>query len=93
MEIFSYGQTYRGTTDSHQDSQYRLVAPLRITHINIATTDVSDIHKCSLLMCTAGYIKSLGDSALDGKLDLMNFCKLSDREIIKKLSSLHGLWI
>lgn len=64
-----------------------------ITPDSIAGSDVSDIQKCGLSMRKAGYIKGLGDSVICGELDLLELYKLSDSEIIKKLSSLHGLGI
>ena len=44
-------------------------------------------------MRKSGYIKGLGDAAVCGDPDLLNLGGLPDDEIIKKLSSLHGLGI
>ncbi len=59
----------------------------------IAAADVSDIQKCGLSMRKAGYIKGIGSAAVCGELDVQKLCELSDGEIIKKVSSLHGLGI
>ncbi len=64
-----------------------------ITPCSIAATDVSVIQKCGLSMRKAGYIKGLGDSAICGDLDLLKLKELPDVDIIKKLSSLHGLGV
>lgn len=64
-----------------------------ITPNSIAASDVSDIHKCGLSMRKAGYIKGIGSAAVCGELDLQKLCELSDGEIVKKVSSLHGLGI
>ena len=64
-----------------------------ITPDIIEAADVSDIQKCGLSMRKAGYIKGLGVAALCGELDLLKLGELSDAEIVKKLSSLHGLGV
>jgi len=64
-----------------------------ITPDSIANAGVSDIQKCGLSMRKAGYIKGLGDAALCGELDLPTLDELPDDDIIKKLSSLHGLGV
>ena len=64
-----------------------------ITPDTIKAADVSDIQKCGLSMRKAGYIKGLGTAALCGELDLLKLGELTDAEIVKKLSSLHGLGV
>jgi DNA-3-methyladenine glycosylase II len=62
-----------------------------ITPHGVASADVSDIQKCGLSMRKAGYIKGIGEAAICGELDLLALSEMSDDEIIKKLSSLHGI--
>jgi len=64
-----------------------------ITPGSIGSAGVTDIQKCGLSMRKARYIKGLGDAALSGELNLQTLYELTDDEIIKKLSSLHGLGV
>ena len=64
-----------------------------VTPGSIGSTGVTDIQKCGLSMRKARYIKGLGDAALSGELNLQTLYELPDDEIIKKLSSLHGLGV
>jgi DNA-3-methyladenine glycosylase II len=66
---------------------------VEITPHSIASADVSDIQKCGLSMRKARYIKGIGDGALCGELDLLKLNEMPDKEIIKKLSSLHGIGV
>lgn len=65
----------------------------RINPESIASTRIENIQKSGLSMRKAQYIKGLGDVALSGELNLAELCELPDSEIIKKLSSLHGLGV
>jgi DNA-3-methyladenine glycosylase II len=66
---------------------------LEITPHSVVSTDVSDIQKCGLSMRKAGYIKGIGKAVICGELDLLALSEMSDDEIIKKLSSLHGIGV
>ena len=64
-----------------------------ITPTSVAAADSSHIQKCGLSLRKAVYIKGLGDAVAAGDLDLVNLGELPDAEIIKRLSSLHGLGV
>jgi DNA-3-methyladenine glycosylase II len=66
---------------------------LAITPDSIAIADISDIQKCGLSMRKAGYIKGIGDAVVCGEIDLLRLSEMRDDEIIKKLSSLHGIGV
>lgn len=64
-----------------------------ITPQNIYQAEISDIQGCGMSNRKAGYIKGIADAALLGKVDFNNLHKLTDGEIIEKLSSLHGVGV
>lgn len=57
----------------------------------IASANVEKIQQCGLSMRKAGYIKGVGEAALQGMLNLAELYELPDSEIIKRLSSLNGI--
>jgi DNA-3-methyladenine glycosylase II len=59
----------------------------------IAGTDIPDIQKCGLSMRKAGYIKGIGEAVISGRLNLSELTGMPDDEIIRKLSSLHGIGV
>jgi 3-methyladenine DNA glycosylase/8-oxoguanine DNA glycosylase len=64
-----------------------------ITPGNIARVDLSQIQVCGMSRRKAGYIKGIAEAALSGQVDFNTLDALPDEEIIKKLSSLHGVGV
>lgn len=64
-----------------------------ITPQTITAATVEEIQQCGLSMRKAGYIKSISETVLCGDLDLRGLCELPDAEVIKRLSSLHGIGV
>lgn len=62
-----------------------------ITAQNISRIPIHEIQQCGITIRKAGYIKSIADIVLQGDLNLNELYNLSDKEVIKKLSSLHGI--
>lgn len=66
---------------------------IHVTPQSIANADISDIQKCGLSMRKAGYIKGIGEAVINGQIDFCAFTAMRDDEIVKKLSSLHGIGV
>jgi 3-methyladenine DNA glycosylase/8-oxoguanine DNA glycosylase len=66
---------------------------VKITPESIAGESISEIHACGMSARKAGYIKGAAEAALSGQVDFTTLHTLSDEEIIKKLSSLHGVGV
>jgi len=64
-----------------------------ITPERIARLELAEIQSCGMSERKAGYIKGIADSALTGRVDFNGLQTLSDQEIIKTLSSLHGVGV
>lgn len=64
-----------------------------ITPENINAATVLEVQQCGLSMRKAGYIKGICDAVLSGELNIAEIPELSDEEIIKRLSSLHGVGV
>jgi methylated-DNA-[protein]-cysteine S-methyltransferase/DNA-3-methyladenine glycosylase II len=64
-----------------------------ITPESIAMASLEEIQGCGMTMKKAGYIKGIAEAAATGRVDFKNLHTLSDEEIIKMLSSLHGVGI
>jgi len=64
-----------------------------ITPECIVQADRSEIQGCGMSERKAGYIKGIADAAISGTVDFCTLHTLSDEEIIKKLSSLHGVGV
>lgn len=64
-----------------------------ITPRRIAALDIPQIQGCGMTYRKAGYIKGIAEAAISGKVDFGCLHLLSDEEIIKKLSSLHGIGV
>jgi len=64
-----------------------------ITPENIVKVGISEIKGCGMSERKAGYIKGIAEAAISGKVDFNTLHTLSDQEIIKKLSSLHGVGV
>jgi 3-methyladenine DNA glycosylase/8-oxoguanine DNA glycosylase len=64
-----------------------------ITPESIAQADLSEIQSCGMSMRKAGYIKGIADAAISSIVNFNTLHTLTDGEIIKKLSSLHGVGV
>jgi 3-methyladenine DNA glycosylase/8-oxoguanine DNA glycosylase len=62
-----------------------------ITPESISQEDISNIQVCGMSQRKAGYIKGVAEAAISGAVDFNNLYTMTDEEIIKKLSSLHGV--
>lgn len=59
----------------------------------IIQTDINDIQKCGMTVRKASYIKDIAESVSSGELNINELNNLSDKEVIKKLSSLNGIGV
>ncbi|HYE84688.1 MAG TPA: DNA-3-methyladenine glycosylase [Clostridia bacterium] len=64
-----------------------------ITPESIAQAELSGIQGCGMSVRKAEYIKGIAAVAISGEVDFGALHTLSDEEIIKKLSSLHGVGV
>lgn len=64
-----------------------------ITPGSIAQVDLSELQGCGMSQRKAGYIKGIADAAISGEVDFKSLDTLTNDEIIKKLSSLHGVGV
>ncbi len=64
-----------------------------ITPENIAQAELSAIQGCGMSVRKAEYIKGVAEAAISGEVDFNTLHTLTDDEIIKKLSSLHGVGV
>jgi DNA-3-methyladenine glycosylase II len=64
-----------------------------ITPENVAKVDLLEIKGCGMSERKAGYIKGIAETAVSGHIDFNALHTLADEEIIKKLSSLHGVGV
>lgn len=64
-----------------------------ITPASIATADHAIIQQCGMSMRKASYIKSIGEAVTSGELNIERFPEMSDEEIIRQVSSLHGVGV
>ncbi|HZK44011.1 MAG TPA: DNA-3-methyladenine glycosylase 2 family protein [Syntrophomonadaceae bacterium] len=64
---------------------------VNITPQTIAEASVEKIQQCGLSTRKAKYIKNAGEQVVSGVLKLDELHQLSDVEVIKKLSTLHGV--
>jgi methylated-DNA-[protein]-cysteine S-methyltransferase/DNA-3-methyladenine glycosylase II len=62
-----------------------------ITPENIAQADLLKMQACGMSQRKVGYIKGIAEAAINGEVDFNKLHTLSDEEIIKKLSALHGV--
>jgi 3-methyladenine DNA glycosylase/8-oxoguanine DNA glycosylase len=62
-----------------------------ITPESILKTDISKIQLCGMSQRKADYLKGIAEAAISGEVDFSKLYTLTDEEIIKKLSSLHGV--
>ena len=66
---------------------------VEVTPENIIAANEDDIQKCGMSRKKVAYIKGIAESAGSGEIDFDNLHTRSDEEIIKKLSSLHGVGV
>ena len=64
-----------------------------ITPENIAKAELALIQGCGMSVRKAEYIKGIAEAAIAGLVDFNTLHTLSDQEIIKKLSALHGVGV
>ena len=64
-----------------------------ITPEKINQADLAEIQGCGMSERKAGYIKGIADAAILGVVDFNRLHTLTDEEIIKNLSSLHGVGV
>ncbi len=64
-----------------------------ITPSSIVGTTPEEIQQCGMSMRKAGYIRGIGDAVCNGSLDLKGIRKLSDDEVITRLSALNGVGV
>ncbi|HYE12627.1 MAG TPA: DNA-3-methyladenine glycosylase [Patescibacteria group bacterium] len=64
-----------------------------ITPESIAQAELSGIQGCGMTVRKAEYIKGVAEAAISGEVDFHNLHTLTDQEIIKKLSALHGVGV
>jgi 3-methyladenine DNA glycosylase/8-oxoguanine DNA glycosylase len=62
-----------------------------ITPETIASATTDDIRLCGMSLRKAGYIKGIGNAAASGSLDLKALHRLSDGEVIDRLTALNGV--
>jgi 3-methyladenine DNA glycosylase/8-oxoguanine DNA glycosylase len=65
----------------------------KITPEYMANVSQEDIRLCGMQSTKAGYIKGIAETIAKGEFDLNEIYKLSDKEAIKKLSSLNGIGV
>lgn len=58
---------------------------------NIGQANIEDIQKCGMSFRKATYIKGIAEAALTNTVDFNNLHKLTDEQIIEKLTSLYGV--
>jgi len=64
-----------------------------ITPARVAVASSEEIQQLGMSLRKATYIKGVAEAALEGSLDLDRLNSLPDGEIIKRLSSLHGVGV
>lgn len=68
----------------------------RFPHITPEAIDkatIEEIQQCGMSMRKASYIKEAASKIVSGELNVEELYKLSDEEVIEKLSALHGVGI
>lgn len=64
-----------------------------ITPEAVGQANIDDIQKCGMSHRKVAYIKGIAEAALNKSVDFNNLQELSDKEIIKKLTSLYGVGV
>lgn len=65
----------------------------QITPESLNKANLEEIQQCGMSMRKANYIKEAAAKIVSGELDIDELYTLSDEEVIKKLSALHGVGI
>jgi DNA-3-methyladenine glycosylase II len=60
---------------------------------NIVAADKEHMQRCGLSMRKAGYIKGIGEAAVQGRLKLSELHELPDCDVVKRLSALPGIGV
>lgn len=63
----------------------------KITPENIYKVELETIQKCGMTFRKAEYIKGVAEAAIFKTVDFENLHKLTDKEVIKELTSLNGI--
>lgn len=63
----------------------------KITPENIYKVELEAIQKCGMTFRKAEYIKGVAEAAIFKTVDFENLHKLTDKEVIKELTSLKGI--
>jgi DNA-3-methyladenine glycosylase II len=66
---------------------------LEVIPTHIADADIATIQQCGLSLRKAQYIKGIATAVARGELTLRELNALPDDEVIKRLSSLHGIGV
>ncbi len=66
---------------------------LQITPEYMAKQSIEDIQQCGMQTTKAKYIKGIAEVVARGEFNLESLYVLPDKEVIKKLSSLHGIGV
>lgn len=64
-----------------------------ITPAALVKADPSEIQKCGMSVRKASYIRNMAEVVCSGELNIAEFPNLSDEDIIRKLSALHGIGV
>ncbi|NLZ94727.1 MAG: DNA-3-methyladenine glycosylase 2 family protein [Bacteroidales bacterium] len=64
-----------------------------ITPEAVHSSPIEEIQQCGMSMRKASYIKEAAATIVAGELDIDELYTLSDEEVVKKLSSLHGVGV
>ena len=64
-----------------------------ITPVTLNEASLDEIQQCGMSMRKATYIKEATAKIVSGELDIVELYTLSEEEVIKKLSALHGIGV
>lgn len=71
----------------------RMTDRFEITPHDFASTTVEEIQQCGMSMRKAKYIKGFCDAVVQGDFNISELHQLPDEEIVRRLSSLHGIGV
>ncbi|MDD1771712.1 MAG: DNA-3-methyladenine glycosylase [Methanomassiliicoccales archaeon] len=66
---------------------------VKITPERMASATVEKVQCCGMSMRKASYIKGMAEACVKGEIDLDALWGLPDEEVVKRLSSLHGIGV
>jgi DNA-3-methyladenine glycosylase II len=64
-----------------------------ITPERMASATIEEVQGCGMSMRKASYIKGMAEACAKGEIDLDALWGLPDEEVVKRLSSLHGIGV